>query len=65
MADILEARIKELVDTCKAITPNTPEWYIQMCVEKYIKEEEPHLLEVNGVVVIEEENTSANDKEAP
>lgn len=42
---ILEERIKELTELSMALHPKTPEWYARLCVEKYIREEEPHLLE--------------------
>lgn len=41
----LETRIQELTEQCKAQFPNHPEWYITLCVENYIREEESHLLE--------------------
>lgn len=64
----LQARIDELVAIAKAENPSTPEWYIQLAVEKYIKDEEyedfkDEIDELIKDVVTSEENTSTNSKE--
>lgn len=41
----LTQRIAELKELSQAIYPNTPEWYIILAVENYIKEHEAELLE--------------------
>lgn len=64
----LQERIDELVALSKAEKPNLPEWYIQLCVENYIKEEEYELFkdeidELIKSVVVTEEKTSPDSKE--
>lgn len=41
----LEERVEELKDISKATHPDIPEWYIQIAVESYIKNNEPELME--------------------
>lgn len=61
MTDILEARIQELMEISKATVPDTPEWYIRMCVEAYIREQEPELIVGLNGVEITDDNSSDNE----
>lgn len=40
----LDIRIEELMGLTACTNPNVPEWYRRLCVEKYIRDEEPDLL---------------------
>lgn len=41
----LDIRIQELLDATAMTHQGVPEWYRRLCIDKYIKEEEPELLE--------------------
>lgn len=41
----LEARRAELIELAKIEYPDNPDFFIQMCVDAYIREHEPHLLD--------------------
>lgn len=40
----LDIRIEELMQITACTNPSVPEWYRRLCVEKYIRDEEPELL---------------------
>lgn len=66
----LQARIEELVAIAKAEHASLPDWYIQLTVEKYVKEEEYETYKDEIDKNVEElkaleENTSTNSKEEP
>jgi len=41
----LDIRIQELMEATSITHAGVPEWYRRLCIDKYIKEEEPELLE--------------------
>lgn len=41
----LDIRIQELMELTAATHQDTPDWYRRLCIEKYIREEEPELLQ--------------------
>ena len=45
MPTLLEQRIDELMMIAKAENPEYPDWWVRLCVESYIKNDEPELLE--------------------
>lgn len=49
----LDARINELVEASKGMYPDTPDWFVRLAVEQYIREEEPHLLDETDKVSAE------------
>lgn len=57
----IEDRIKELTELSKANYPDLPDWYITMCVEAYVRLNEPEL--VAEALSLNENNTSTNGKD--
>lgn len=72
MADVVEEtplslRVKELKELSQALYPNTPEWYITLSVESYIRQHESELLEyLDAEPPAEPDNkSSANIEDKP
>lgn len=59
----LEARFNELVEVSTMLNPNTPDWYIKMCVSRYIREEEPHLITDEDLAELARDNEEEKKQE--